>query len=238
LATVVGPASLYPIYAAAVVEAMTDVLPDVDGRIRFDEPALRRVIEGKSAVVIGPGIGVDDDTRKVVAWVVRQSRVPVVLDADALNCVAGHTELLTAAAAPLLLTPHPGEMARLTGMSTKAIQADRVGCARRFAERHGCILILKGARTVIADPQGRAWINPAGNPGMASGGMGDVLCGILGGFLAQGLPPGEAARLGVYLHGASADRVAEDSGEIGMLASDIIAALPRALARLRQGRDG
>jgi NAD(P)H-hydrate epimerase len=125
-------------------------------------------------------------------------------------------------------------MARLLGTDTATVQADRVGVARRFAESKRCVLILKGARTVIAEPSSHAWINPTGNPGMASGGMGDVLCGIVGGLLAQRLEASEAARLGVYLHGASADRAALDGGEIGLVASDVIAGLRPGLRILQR----
>jgi NAD(P)H-hydrate epimerase len=163
--------------------------------------------------------------------------VPVVLEADALNSVAGDAGLLNGGRAPLLLTPHPGEMARLIAATTEAVQRDRVGSARRFAAAHRCTLILKGARTVIAGAEGMVWINPTGNPGMASGGMGDVLAGILAGLLAQRLEPTEAARLGVYVHGAVADAVAARNGEIGLIASDIVDALPRGLRALRERRD-
>jgi NAD(P)H-hydrate epimerase len=238
LVTLVGPASLYPVYAAAVVEAMTDTLPDADGRIRFDEQRLRGVLDGKTALMIGPGLGVDDDTRKVVHWLVQHAAIPTVMDADALNCLAGDAAILRAAGAPLVLTPHPGEMARLLDGTTSEVQADRVGTARRFAATHATTLVLKGARTVIASPDGHAWINPTGNPGMASGGMGDVLAGVIGGLIAQGLSPTEAARLGVYVHGAAADTMAGTNGEIGLIASDLIGEIPRELARLARGGDG
>lgn len=234
LVTLVAPASLYPIYAAAVLEAMTDSLPDRDGRFLFDEKRLRRLVEGKDAIAVGPGIGTDEDALRIVRWLLL-SGLPVVLDADALNCLAGRLELLREARAATLLTPHPGEMARLLGISTAQVQSDRVEIARRFAVEHRCTLVLKGARTVIADSSGYVRINPTGNPGMASGGMGDVLTGLLGALLAQGLNPTGAARLGVYLHGAVADEIAAAHGEIGLLASDVIAGLPRGLESLRRG---
>jgi NAD(P)H-hydrate epimerase len=234
LVTVVGPASLYPIYASAVLEAMTDVLPDRDGRILFEPQRLRELAAGKSAVVIGPGIGTHEEACQFVRWLLDNSTIPLVLDADALTCVAADTSPLSERTAPTVLTPHPGEMARLLGTDTATVQADRVGVARRFAESKRCVLILKGARTVIAEPSSHAWINPTGNPGMASGGMGDVLCGIVGGLLAQRLEASEAARLGVYLHGASADRAALDGGEIGLVASDVSAGLRPGLRILQR----
>jgi len=132
----------------------------------------------------------------------------------------------------LILTPHPGEMARLTNLSTAEIQADRLSAARMFAQRHGVYLVLKGARTVIAHPDGSLFINPTGNPGLATGGSGDVLTGIIAGLLALGLPPGEAAKTGVFLHGWTADRVAARKGPVGYLAGDLCEALPESLACL------
>lgn len=232
LVTLAGPASLYPVYAAGALEAMTDALPDRDGWIRFDRSRLERLIEGKTTIVVGPGIGTHPDARRVVRWLLTNARVPLVLDADALTVLALDRSVLRRAAAPVILTPHPGEMARLLGSTAPDVQGDRVGVTRRFAVEHACTLVLKGARTVIGGPDGTVWINPTGNPGMASGGMGDVLSGILGGLLAQGLAAGEAARLGVYVHGAAADRAAVAGGEIGLLASDVIAGLRPSLAAL------
>jgi hydroxyethylthiazole kinase-like uncharacterized protein yjeF len=232
LVTLAGPASLYPVYAAGVLEAMTDALPDRDGVIRFDRARLEQIVAGKTTVVVGPGIGTHPDARRVVRWLLTNTRVPLVLDADALTVLALDRSVLRRAAAPVILTPHPGEMARLLGATAASVQGDRVGVARRFAVEHGCTLVLKGARTVVGGPGGAVWINPTGNPGMASGGMGDVLSGILGGLLAQGLDAAEAARLGVYLHGEAADRAAESGGEIGLLASDVIDGLRAGLRAL------
>jgi NAD(P)H-hydrate epimerase len=233
LVTLVGPRSLYPIYAGGAVEAMTDALPDRDGRILFDPERLQELVAGKSAVAIGPGIGTHEEARQVVRWLLGNLTVPLVLDADALTCIAADTSSLSAAKAPTVLTPHPGEMARLLGADTAEVQSDRVGLARRFADSHRCVLILKGARTIVAEPSSHAWINPTGNPGLASGGTGDVLCGVVGGLLAQGLTASEAARLGVYLHGAAADRAALQGGEIGLVASDVIAGLRTELGALQ-----
>jgi NAD(P)H-hydrate epimerase len=135
-----------------------------------------------------------------------------------------------------MLTPHPGEMARLIGKNTAAVNADRVEIARSFALKNRCHLVLKGARTVIATAAGKVFINPTGNPGMASGGMGDVLAGMLGALLGQGLSPEDAMKLGVYLHGFVGDRVAGKNGEIGLIASDIIRALPEGLLALASAR--
>ncbi len=237
LVTLVGPSSLYPVYAAGVLEAMTEVLPDDEGRIRFDERRLSELLSGKTAVVIGPGIGTHDDAGRVVRWLLGRAEVPVVLDADALTVLTGDLAKLRGAKGGAVLTPHPGEMARMLGSDTASVQGDRVGIARRFAVEQHCTLVLKGARTVIADASSWVWINPTGNPGMASGGLGDVLSGMVGRLLAQGMAPPEAACLGVYLHGAAADRAAAEGGEVGLIASDVIAGVRSALQSLREQLD-
>ncbi|MFN8641122.1 MAG: NAD(P)H-hydrate dehydratase [Candidatus Binatia bacterium] len=234
LVTVVAPDSLYPVYAAGVREAMTAALPDDGGRIRFDAERLRALVAGATAVVIGPGVGTHDGATETLRWLLAETALPLVLDADALTILARDLAPLRAAGARAVLTPHPGEMSRLAGIDTAAVQADRVGVARSFAGDHACTLVLKGARTVIAERDGHVWINPTGNPGMASGGMGDVLAGAIGGLLAQRLTPVEAACLGVYAHGLAADRAAAD-GEIGLLAGDVADAIRPALASLTAG---
>jgi len=158
---------------------------------------------------------------------------PVVVDADALNIVAG-TTLLSERAGPTVLTPHPGEMSRLLGCDTVAVQSDRLAAARRFAAAERVIVALKGARTVIAAPDGRAAISPTGNPGMASGGMGDVLAGVVGALLGQGLEPFAAAVLAVFAHGAAADRVAARRGEVGLIARDVLEELPPTFKELQE----
>jgi NAD(P)H-hydrate epimerase len=155
-----------------------------------------------------------------------------VIDADGLNLVAMDLGRLRHAKIAPILTPHPGEMARLVGKETAAVNADRVGIARAFALEHHCHVVLKGARSVIASADGQVFINPTGNPGMASGGMGDVLAGILTALLGQGLSPADAMKLGVFLHGFVGDQVAGSQGEIGLIASDIIDGLLAGLSRL------
>jgi NAD(P)H-hydrate epimerase len=160
---------------------------------------------------------------------VEQSPVPLVLDADAVNCLADDPEILKKKSQPAILTPHPGEMARLCRLSTPDVQADRIGLARKFAAEFDVILILKGARTVIALPDGKAFINPTGNPGMASGGMGDVLTGMVSGFLAQGFSPEAASLAGVYIHGLCADVLSKQKGAFGFLARDMVKAIPETI---------
>ncbi len=235
LVTLAGPASQQPILAAGVLEAMTALLPDRDGQIGFDSHALAKLTEGKRAVVFGPGIGTHEDAVRTLEWLINHLSVPLVIDADGLTCAVPLLRRLREARPPLVLTPHPGEMARLTGAGTTAVQVDRVGAARDFAAQHRCTLVLKGARTVVAASDGSVAINPTGNPGMASGGMGDVLAGMVGALLAQGLQPFDAARLAVFAHGLAADRVARERGQIGLLASDVIERVPPTLHALEAG---
>jgi NAD(P)H-hydrate epimerase len=175
---------------------------------------------------------VNDATQNTLRWLLRNLDMPWVIDADGLNNLALELNRLRHAKIPPILTPHPGEMARLIGKDTAAVNADRVGIAHSFAVGHRCHLVLKGARTVIASADGKVFINPTGNPGMASGGMGDVLAGIITALLGQGLSAEDAMKLGVYLHGFVGDRVAAALGEIGLIASDIIDDLPAGLTAL------
>lgn len=190
-----------------------------------DVPALLEAAEGKSAVVLGPGIPRGDETGALIERLVTELARPLVLDADGLNALAGRPEVLRSALGPVLLTPHPGELARLAGCSTQEIQADRLAAARNLAERTGAVVVLKGARTVVADPDGVAYVNPTGNPGMATGGTGDVLAGVCGALLAQGLSTTDAALVGVYAHGLAADLMVARTGALGLIASDLLAGL-------------
>ena len=162
-----------------------------------------------------------------------EALLPMVIDADGLNALAGDLSLLTRRKSPdIILTPHPGEMARLAGVAAEAVESDRIGTARGFAVKYRVFIVLKGARTVIAAPDGRIALNGSGNPGMASGGMGDVLTGVLVALLGQGYDPFDACKLGVFLHGHAADLVAAEKGEIGMSAVDVQERLPYALKDL------
>jgi NAD(P)H-hydrate epimerase len=234
LVTVASAAILQPVLEGHVREAMTAALPDGrDGTAALgDGVALLRLLEGRQAVVCGPGLGVNPDTRTLVATIVRTARTPLVLDADGLNCVAG-TGALPERLGPTVLTPHPGEMGRLLEVTTAEVQGDRLRVARQLATRDQVVVVLKGARTLVVAPDGRAAIVPTGNPGMASGGTGDVLAGIVGGLLAQGLDAFDAACLGAYAHGLAGDRVALRQGEVGLLAHDLLDELPPTLATLQ-----
>jgi len=235
LVTLAGPTSLNSVFSSVLIEAMTIPFPErPDGSLSLDEGAITQALQGKSAVAFGPGVGVSADTIGLTRWLLAHNEKPLVIDADGLNCTATDLTLLRSARIPVILTPHPGEMARLINSSTVEVQARRLEVARSFATQHGCYLVLKGANTVIAAPDGRAWINTTGNPGMASGGMGDVLTGILGGLLAQGYPLEEACILGVFLHGYAGDLAAQEKGEAGIVARDLIERLPSGLRALRQ----
>lgn len=235
LVTLGGPASLNSVFSTALMEAMTVPLPErPGGSLSLDEGAMAEAIQGKSAIAFGPGVGVSADTIGLLRWLLMRSEQPLVIDADGLNCLATDPNLVREAKVPVVLTPHPGEMARLLNISNAQVQERRLEVARSFATQYHCYLVLKGARTVIASPEGKAWINPTGNPGMASGGMGDVLTGIIGGLLAQGYTPTDACCLGVFLHGYVGDRAAQEKGEIGILARDLIEQLPMGIRDLQQ----
>jgi NAD(P)H-hydrate epimerase len=235
LVTLGGPSSLNAIFSSVLIEAMTVPLPELpDGSFCHDENAIGQALRNKTAIAFGPGVGVSVDTLGLTRWLLSNSTVPLVLDADGLNCLASDTSMLQQVHAPVVLTPHPGEMARLLNISNAEVQANRLQHAREFATQHGCFLVLKGANTVIAAPDGRVWINSTGNPGMASGGMGDVLTGIISGLLAQGQAAEDACRLGVFLHGYAGDMAAEEKGSVGILARDVIERLPNGLRALQQ----
>ena len=235
LVTVATPKTVAPIVESKVLEIMTMALPETSEHVLGIEayPTLLRFCQGKSAMAFGPGLGVSSSLSELLSQLLPQLDIPCVLDADALNNLTPHLEVFSRMKHLPILTPHPGEMARLLQQgSAKKINEDRVGTARGFATQHGGILVLKGANTIIANPDGHIAICPTGNPGMASAGMGDVLTGMITGFLAQGLTAWDAARMGVYLHGCAGDQAAKSMGEAGMIASDVIAELPHALTNL------
>jgi NAD(P)H-hydrate epimerase len=238
LVTAGVPASLNDILEVKLTEAMTLPLPEAPGARALGVEALSPLLDfaaDKTAVALGPGLGTLTATQELVRQLVRVLPQPLVIDADGVNALVGRPDLLKQAAGPRLLTPHPGEMARLLNCTSKEVQAARLDAVREAAARYGAILVLKGAQTVVADPEGRLSINPTGNPSLASGGTGDVLTGLLGGFLAQGLSPWDAARLGVFLHGLAADYLAADTGR-GLIAGDLLAIFPEVLTEFTQGR--
>lgn len=234
LVTLAAPLSLNDILAGSLVEVMTAPLEENDAKEVQPLGAAEwsGLLDRKDALLFGPGIGVNDWTQSTLRWLLRHLEIPWVIDADGLNNLALQLDRLKSAKTPPVLTPHPGEMARLLGTETAAVNRDRVGSARAFAAEHRCHVVLKGARTVIATRDGKVFINPTGNPGLASGGTGDVLAGMIAAFLGQRLAPADAMVLAVYLHGDVGDQVAARSGQIGLIASDIIEGLPGGLKRL------
>jgi hydroxyethylthiazole kinase-like uncharacterized protein yjeF len=237
LSTIATPRSVLPMVAAFTPEIMTEPLAETDhGTISpeaYGYERIAQVLEGKDVVALGPGIGRYPATVKFVQQFVEDCKVPLVIDADGLNAFAGQTEKLNGTKRPLVLTPHPGEMSRLTGISTAEVQKDRLGMARKFAAEHGCIVVLKGHRTLIALPDGTAWVNTTGNPGMATGGTGDVLTGIVAGLIAQTKDVAMAVRAAVYLHGLAGDVAREKVGEASLIAGDLITHLPEAFKRAK-----
>jgi ADP-dependent NAD(P)H-hydrate dehydratase / NAD(P)H-hydrate epimerase len=231
LTTLAAPRSLNNIFASSLLEVMTEPLRDnaAEEIEPLSDEDWRRLLERKDVLLFGPGIGVTPATQNNLRWLLRNLPIPWVIDADGLNNLALEIDRLKQAKTAPVLTPHPGEMARLTGKSTAEVNRDRVEIVRSFASEHRCHVILKGARTVIATASGKVFINPTGNPGMASGGMGDALAGILAALLGQGLTPEDVMKLGVYLHGFVGDRLAASKGGIGLIASDIIEGLPDGL---------
>jgi ADP-dependent NAD(P)H-hydrate dehydratase / NAD(P)H-hydrate epimerase len=236
LVTVGIPASLNPILEAKLTEEMTEPLPEsVPGYL--GSTAVDRIValaEGKRCIVLGPGLSTVEGISELINKVLAVYQRRLVIDADGLNALAPNLEVLRQTKARVILTPHPGEMARLTGKTVREVQQDRMGLARTLATDYGIWLILKGARTLIASPDGRIIVNTTGNPWMASGGQGDVLSGILGALLVQGIPPEEALPFGVYLHGLAADNIVGRVGPGPVIATDVIEELPRTLSGERE----
>lgn len=235
LVTVGVPHSVYPIVAAKVTEGMPTPLADAAGTIA--PQARDRIAElaaNSDAIAVGPGLSRSDGVWAVVEGLLQGDR-PLVIDADALNVLSGRAQVLRQSRAPVVITPHPGELGRLVNRSAAEIQIDRLGAARAAAAQFRCVVLLKGARTVAATPDGQAYIVPTGNPGMATGGMGDVLTGAIAALIGQGRQLAESAYGGAYLHGLAADLIAEARGQVGMLASEVADHLPVAIRRVQMG---
>ncbi len=224
LVTAAIPRSIYPMVTAAQPEAVClPLAEDKDGRLALAaRSALRDSLPKAASVLIGCGWGQGEDLSCLLLDLLERAACPVVLDADGINGLLPHIDKLKARKAPLILTPHPGEMARLCRLPIEDVQKDRPGVARRFAMEYGVIVVLKGHRTVIASPDRDLLVNPTGNPGMATGGSGDVLAGIIASFAAQGMPPLDAAMCGVYLHGRAGDHAADRLSQHAMLPSDLL----------------
>lgn len=234
LVTVGTPRSALSIIARAMPEFMTEPLPETEtGTIASDAAsAALELLKGKDALLIGPGISTHPSTAEFVRKLLVRTRIPVVIDADALNVLSPEAGLLKSLPKPAVLTPHPGEFGRLTGLSTKGILERRLELAPDFAKKHGVYLILKGYRTLTATPEGKLFINPTGNPGMATGGSGDVLSGMIASFLMQEKDLPGSILAAVYLHGLSGDVGAERVGERALVAGDLIRFLPQAFKEM------
>ena len=239
LVTLATPESVQPIVAERLTEVMTCPLAET-GEKTIASSAVEKILkfsEDKEVIAIGPGLTTHKDTATLVRRLIKDIEAPIIIDADALNALSDHPEILRERRSPAILTPHPGEMGRLTGKSTAEVQKDRIGISRDFATEYGVYLILKGAHTVIAEPSGEVYLSPTGNPGMATAGTGDALTGILAGLISQGVDISSAVRLGVYLHGLAGDIAAEEVGMIGMLAGDLINRIPAAIRKLNRKFD-
>lgn len=217
------PESIYGIEAVKLNEPVIFPLPDAGGRLSVDAvPEILTRLPQMDAVLVGPGLGQSEGTLAVVRAVLEKAECPVVVDADGINVLSAHRDLLRGRKSPTILTPHDGEFARLGGV----IGEDRMAAAAALAEELGCTVLLKGHETCITDGTD-GYLNPTGNPGMAVGGSGDVLAGVITALLGAGLPPLEAAACGAWLHGAAGDRCAAELGQYGMLPTDMLSALPR-----------
>jgi NAD(P)H-hydrate epimerase len=236
LATVATAKSVIATVAGFHPELMTEPLDETDaGSIAIQQGKLDSLVKGKTVLAVGPGISRHPDTSEFVRGVVRKYQTHIVLDADGLNAFEDRTSELKEKASSLIITPHPGEMARLMGSTIAAVQHDRLNVARTFAREHNLIVVLKGNRTLVAQPNGTVWVNTTGNPGMATGGTGDILTGMVSGLVAQNPDRvGEAVIAAVYLHGLAGDVARETMGEHSLIATDLLTSLPEAFRRTRQ----
>jgi ADP-dependent NAD(P)H-hydrate dehydratase / NAD(P)H-hydrate epimerase len=239
LSTVATSKSALPTVAGFNPEVMTEALEETDaGSIAGSSfGMLEELTKGMSVLAIGPGISRVPETSALVRSLVQRSRIPIVLDADGLNAFEGRAKELNGKGRTLVITPHPGEMARLAGCSIPDVQKDRLGVARKFAHEHELIVVLKGNRTLVVQPDGEAWVNTTGNPGMSTGGTGDILTGMVAGMIAQTkatkIPRAilQAVCAAVHLHGIAGDCMLQEVGEHSMVATDLLRGLPRAFAQ-------
>ena len=231
LVTLGIPESLNDLMEVKLTEVMTKPFPETKARTFSLQalPKLVSVIEQIDALAIGPGLSQEPQTKQLVRQLLPRIVKPCVVDADGLNALADEPQLLKRLTLPVILTPHPGEMGRLIRQSAQDIQRDRERTAKEFATHYRAVVVLKGYRTVVANVDGELYVNDTGNPGMASGGCGDVLTGIIAGLLGQHLSLFDAARLGVYLHGLAGDLAAAERGQVGLIASDLLDRIPLAI---------
>ena len=236
LVTLFIPESLNAILEVKLTEPMTVPIAETPEKTPSSAalPQILDFLKGKQALAVGPGISTNEDTRALVKELLTKVSCPTVMDADAITALSGDPAILRKASAPLVLTPHPGEMARICHCTVPDVQLNRLESASRFSRDYGVVLVLKGHRTVIAAPDGKLAINSSGNPAMASGGVGDTLTGIIAGLLAQGFDAFKAACMGVYVHGSACDNLFDGVSSRGLLATDMLDQVPRCLAASRR----
>ena len=240
LVTLATPRHLNPILEGLLPEVMTLPLPETDTgslAVSATSTILEFAEKTKSILAIGPGLSQHPETVALIHQLIHENRkqgldLRMVIDADGLNALAHSKETISLLDSEAVLTPHPGEMARLTNTAVPTLEKDRIGTAQQFTSKYGVTLVFKGAPTVTSAPNGNLWVNSTGNPGMATGGMGDVLTGIIAGLMAQGISSESAAALGVYLHGLAGDIAAEALGMHGLIANDVLKAVPQAISSL------
>ncbi|MFQ5848433.1 MAG: NAD(P)H-hydrate dehydratase [Candidatus Methylomirabilales bacterium] len=237
LVTCAVPEGLNDLMEVKLTEVMTVGLPETEERTvayQAREPLLG-LMEGKRVLALGPGLSTHPDTARLVAAIIQSAKIPLIIDADGITALARQPEVLSKASVPLILTPHPGELGRLLWVPKEEVVEKRIPIAQKVTSTYDVHLVLKGARTLIAEPGGAIYVNPTGNPGMASGGVGDVLTGMIAGLVSQGLPPTLAAVVGVYLHGLAGDLACQDLGPEAMIATDLLDRLPEAIRAVRDG---
>jgi len=234
LVTLAVPRSIYSILASRLTEVMIHPLPET-GELTLGKNSwegIKNLMEKVQVIAVGPGLSRHPEIEELMHHLLEETTLPMVIDADAINALTSYPQLLSRSQAPLVITPHPGEMSRLMKKPVEIIQANRLAYARELAQLYQVVVVLKGARTVVADKEGRVRVNLTGNAGMASAGMGDVLTGAIAGLMAQGKDAFSAACLGVFIHGLAGDLVAESQGEIGLMAGDVLETLPEALRQM------
>lgn len=238
LVTAAVPQTILSEVETGSIESMSVGVPQTDseGLGNGALEAWQHAAAGKTVVALGPGIGTEGRTPATVRAFCQELDLPLVLDADGVNAYAGRAKDLSARAAPTILTPHPGELARLLGVDAAAIEDNRLESVRKASEQTGAVVVLKGHLSLVADPTGGVYVNPTGNAGMATGGSGDVLTGMIAALLGQGVDALAAAQLGTYVHGLAGDLAAEDAGELSLAASDLLAELPKAFQQVLGGR--
>jgi NAD(P)H-hydrate epimerase len=229
--SIATPNGLVPIIQSQIAEAMcVPAMESMEGTLGIGaEEELLKAMSRMSACAVGPGLSTHYETVQAVRSIIQRLVVPAVIDADGLNALAGNLDMLRRLKTPVIMTPHPGEMARLLGTSSDEVQKNRFDVASEFSMKHKVTLVLKGAGTIVATPTGEVFVNSSGNPGMATGGTGDVLTGMIAGLLAQGYTVSQAGCLGVYVHGRAGDLAAAEKGETAMIAGDLIEKIPQAI---------